>query len=251
MKTKSRKSSREFGFTLIEMAMVLMIIALVLGGLLPVISGQIEQQRNAETRKQLAEIREVLLGFVVAKNRLPCPADGTLSTGLEATTNTGAALVCSSITAGTASGGVLPWATLGVSETDAWGRRFTYRVTSAFSDGADGTSDAAAAACPTSTGISFKLCSQANLNILVSATGANIAANYLPAVVVSHGKNGFGAYTHEGVKLTASTDSDELDNSNNTNSFVSHEATPTFDDLLVWIPPNLLVNRMIMAGKLP
>ncbi|MGB7650451.1 MAG: type II secretion system protein [Gallionella sp.] len=245
MKTARKK----LGFTLIEMAMVLMIIALVLGGLLPTISAQIEQQRNAETRKQLAEIREALLGFAVANNRLPCPADGTLNTGVEATTNAGAALVCSSITALTASGGVLPWATLGVSETDAWGRRFTYRVTSAFADGADGTNDAAAAACPTSTGVSFKLCSQANLNILVSAAGANIAAN-LPVIVVSHGKNGLGAYTQQGVQLTGAT-GDELENANTTNSFVSHETTPTFDDLLVWIPPNLLVSRLITAGKLP
>lgn len=228
--------------------MVLMIIALVLGGLLPVISRQIEQQRNAETRKQLAEIREALLGFALSNNRLPCPADGTLNTGLEATTNAGAALRCSSIS-GNASAGVLPWTTLGVSETDAWGRRFTYRVTSAFADGADGSSDAAAAACPTSMGVSFKLCSQANLNVLIAAAGANSAAN-LPAVVVSHGKNGLGAYTQQGAQLPGAV-GDELENTNTTNSFVSHDASPTFDDLLVWIPPNLLISRMIAAGKLP
>ncbi|MDH2918251.1 MAG: prepilin-type N-terminal cleavage/methylation domain-containing protein [Sideroxydans sp.] len=240
---------KNLGFTLIEMAMVLMIIALVLGGLLPVISGQIEQQRSAETRKQLAEIREALLGFAVSNNRLPCPADGTLNTGVEATTGAGTALVCSSITALTASGGVLPWTTLGVSETDAWGRRFTYRVTSTFADGADGTSDAAAAACPTSTGVSFKLCSQANLNVLIAAAGANVAAN-LPVVVVSHGKNGLGAYTQQGAQLPGAL-GDELENANTTNSFVSHETTSSFDDLLVWIPPNLLTSRMIAAGKLP
>jgi prepilin-type N-terminal cleavage/methylation domain-containing protein len=246
-----KTAHKNVGFTLIEMAMVLMIIALVLGGLLPVISGQIEQQRNAETRKQLADIREALLGFAMLNQRLPCPADGTSNTGLEATTGSGATLVCSSITALTASGGVLPWATLGVSETDAWGRRFTYRVSSAFADGADGTSEAAAAACATSQGVSFKMCSEANLKVLLAASGTNTVADKLPAIVVSHGVNGKGAYTHEGVKLAGGSDADELDNSNTTNSFVSHDASPTFDDLLVWIPPGLLISRMIAAGKMP
>jgi prepilin-type N-terminal cleavage/methylation domain-containing protein len=246
-----KTTRKNLGFTLIEMAMVLMIIALVLGGSLPVISGQIEQQRNTETRKQLAEIREALLGFAVSNNRLPCPADGTLNTGVEATTGGGAALVCSlNSNVTNSSKGVVPWSTLGVSETDAWGRRFTYNVTSAFADGADGTNDAAAAACPTSTGVSFKLCSQANLNVLIAAAGANLAAN-LPAVVVSHGKNGLGAYTQQGVQLTGAT-GDELENANTgNNNFVNHDASPNFDDLLVWTPPNLLVSRMIAAGKLP
>ncbi len=249
MKTKMKKIPLAAGFTLIEMAMVLMIIALVLGGLLPTISAQIEQQRNAETRKQLVEIREAIISFAVAHNRLPCPADGTLNTGVEAVTGAGTALVCSTIN-GNASSGVVPWAALGVSETDAWGRRFSYKVTSAFADGTDGTNEAAAAACATSSGVSFKMCSEGNLNTLIAAAGSNLASN-LPAIVVSHGPNGKGAYTHEGVKLADSSDADELDNSNASNSFVSHEATPTFDDLLVWVAPNLLVGRMITAGKLP
>ncbi len=247
MKTARQNS----GFSLIEMALTLVLLGLLLGGLLPVIAGQVEQQRNAETRKQLADIREALLGFAMLNQRLPCPADGTLNTGEEATTNTGAALVCSSITAATASGGVLPWATLGVSETDAWGRRFTYRVTSAFADGADGSSEAAAAACASTPSVSFKMCSEANLKVLLAASGTNLIADKLPAVVVSHGSNGKGAYSHEGVKLAGSADADELDNSNTNNSFVSHDASPTFDDLLVWIPPGLLISRMIAAGKIP
>ena len=44
------------GFTLIEMAIVLAIVALLLGGLLPSISSQIEQQRRNDTRKQLDEV---------------------------------------------------------------------------------------------------------------------------------------------------------------------------------------------------
>lgn len=238
------------GFTLIEMAMVLMIIALVLGGLLPVLTGQIEQRRINETRVQLAEIREALLGFILANNRLPCPANGAANTGQEDFIGAGPTLLCKTIS-GNASGGVLPWATLGLNETDAWGRRFTYRVTSAFADGADGTSEAAAAACATSQGVSFKMCSEANLKVLISASGATTVADKLPAIVVSHGANGNGAYTREGIKLALGSDDDEKENSDNDLNFVSHDLTPNFDDLVVWIPPNLILSRMISAGKLP
>ena len=41
----------ESGFSLIEMAMVLTIVALLMAGLLPTLSGQIEQGRRTETRK--------------------------------------------------------------------------------------------------------------------------------------------------------------------------------------------------------
>jgi len=31
----------------------------------------------------------------------------------------------------------------------------------------------------------------------------------------------------------------------------SHSFTPVFDDLVVWVSPNILFNRMVVAGKLP
>lgn len=255
------------GFTLVEMAMVLMIIALLLGGLLPVISGQIEQQRNTETRKQLAEIREALLGFAVVNNRLPCPAQATLATGAvdagkEARKNTSCACQTSTNKIADSSGarvacgdtaitGVIPWATLGVSETDAWGRRFSYQVTSDFADGTDGTSEVAANACQKSTGVSFQMCSEANLKVLIAAGSATILVDFVPAVAVSHGVDGAGGYTSTGIKLPNSLDADEIENANTTNSLVSHDTSSTFDDLLMWVPPNLLLSRMISAGKLP
>src|SRR5690606_31917220 len=110
------------GFTLIELAVSLMIIALVLGMLVVPLGTQLDQQRIAETQKQLDYVREALLGFAIANGRLPCPAvgatpTGTAGAGLE--NRTGGACVG----AGTSMQGVLPWATLGVPESDAWGRR--------------------------------------------------------------------------------------------------------------------------------
>ena len=211
------------GFSLVEMAIVLAIVALLLGGLLPTISSQIEQQRRSEVRKQMDEIQQALIGYAIVNGRLPCPAKPTIATG---SANAGVA-DCTLTT------GVIPWATLGTSETEAWGRRFTYTASSSFI---------------TST---FTLTSTGTLTVKNAAAGINIASN-IPAVFVSHGANGFGAYTSQGTQLTVSSDPDEADNSNGGTTFVSHDFVQNgFDDLVVWISPNVLMNRMVTAGKLP
>ena len=222
------------GFTLIEMAMVLFIVALLLGGLLPTLSGQVEQRRVSETRKQLDEIQQAVIGFAIINGRLPCPAVGITQTGQP---NAGVENPpCQAV--GT-NGGVLPWVTLGVSETDAWGRRFTYRVTPAFAI----------------VGTPFQLSSTPNLNVGVTTTSTDTSvAAGVPAVVVSHGTNGLGAYTPAGGAPPTVATGDELDNvaTNNNNHFVSHDFVQNgFDDLVIWISPNTLMNRMVAAEKLP
>lgn len=211
------------GFTLVEMAIVLAIIALLMAGLLPTLTGQIEQGRRADTRKQLAEIQQAMIGFAIIHGRLPCAATPTTPT----TTANAGTEVCPNIN------GVVPWATLGTSETDAWGRRFTYSATNSFITA------------------NFTLSSNGNLTVLNAAVGGTNVASTIPAVIVSHGTNGYGAYTPQGTKLATSTNADEVENSNADANFVSHDFTPTFDDIVVWISPNILFNRMVAAGKLP
>jgi len=232
-----RKSS---GFTLVEIAMVLMIIGLLLGGLIPTLSAQMESQRINETRKQMSEIKDALTGFAVINGRLPCPSSGTTASGEELITGSGVSATC------TLTKGVLPWATLGMNETDAWDRRFTYRVTANYADGADGTG----ASCAITTGVSFQLCSVANLNVFSTSGGSTVAAN-VPAVVVSHGKNGLGAYPVGGGAAISGATGDEGENADDDNIFVSKDFSPSYDDIVIWLSPNTLLNRMVAAGKLP
>lgn len=231
---------RQSGFTLVELAMVMLIIGLLMGGLIPTLSTQMETQRISETRRQLDEIKEALAGFAVINGRLPCPADGTASGGSELVTGTGTAATC------TLTKGVLPWSTLGVPETDGWGRRFTYRVAANFADGTDGTG----AVCNIAAGVSFQLCSSANLNILAASGGSSVAAN-VPAAIVSHGKNGLGAYPGGGGSAIGSPVGDESENTDDDNIFVNKDYATDFDDQVVWLSPNILLNRMVAAGKLP
>ncbi len=228
-----RRRIHAMGFSLVEMAVVLVIVSLLLAGLLPMISSQMEQQHRTETRKLMDEIRDALIGYAASQTppRLPCPANPTKATGA-----TGAGIADCTITA--AAGvitGVVPWVTLGTSETDGWGRRFTYAVP--------------ASAVGSFTG-GFTLTSTSPINVLASAGGSAIA-NGTPAVIVSHGVNGNGAYLPTGTQLPDSADADELDNSNGGATFVSHDITPTYDDLVIWISSNTLFNRMVAAGKLP
>lgn len=232
--------SLSHGFTLIEMAITLFIVALLLGGLLVPLGTQVEQRKINETQKTLEEIKDALLGFAITTGRLPCPASPVIATGLA-----GAGEEDCSIAAGT---GVIPWVNLGVSETDAWGRRFSYRVTMTFADNTDGTGCGTAHA-----GVSFELCSVGSLKVLATTGGANVALN-LPTIIISHGKNGYGGYTTQGKKMaitSASADEKENADEDTNTSYVSHTYTDDFDDIVTWLSPNILFNRMVAAGKLP
>jgi len=252
--------ARAHGFTLAELAIVLVIVALLVGSLLAPLSTQIDSRNLADTRRALAEIRETILGYAVVNGRLPCPAlanvaSGAAGAGLEGTR---AASGCTNIA------GVVPWATLGVAETDAWGRRYSYRVTRAFTKAVPppDISECPAPLPPLPPlslpqSAAFALCSPGGMSVLVTAGGAGVATA-VPAVVVSHGKNGQGAYTVLGTQTAVGTDVDEQDNqltgAGNTMvnlDFVYKPAIPSFDDEVAWIPPGVLFSRMIRAGKLP
>jgi len=247
------------GFTLVEMAMVLFIVTLLLAGLVPTITAQLEQQRTNQTRKQMSEIKEALIGYALINGRLPCAATASIPSG---STNAGIALMSGNVC--TNNTGVVPWATLGVSETDAWGNRFTYRVSPVFADaislntlGYDtGYNCSSSNTCTPPSNppfSSFALCSCGDYFVLAaSPSGVTVAAN-VPAIIISHGKNGAGAYTQFGVKLPQGSNADEIDNSNGAgdSKYVSHAQTSGFDDLVDWITPNILYSRMVRAQKLP
>jgi prepilin-type N-terminal cleavage/methylation domain-containing protein len=113
------------GFTLAELAIVLVIVALLVGSLLVPLSTQIDSRNLADTRRALAEIRETILGYAVGQwpFAVPGPGERCQWRGGRRARRGRDASGCPNIA------GVVPWATLGVAETDAWGRRYSYRVT--------------------------------------------------------------------------------------------------------------------------
>jgi prepilin-type N-terminal cleavage/methylation domain-containing protein len=253
------------GFTLTELAVVLVIVALLIGGMLIPFSAQQDLRYNAESQKSLQDIREALIGFAIANGRLPCPAQASLASnstnaGMEAKTGTGSSLSCTCSTASsdisnagsttactpTSVTGVLPWATLGLSELDAWGHRYTYRVSTVFARGWPQVSDYRCAPDLVPTRSAFALCSPGAITINSTSAGPALATE-IPVIILTHGKNGLGAYSQDGTVI-GSPAGDEAENTNDDAIYISNLG---IDDLMIWVPPHILMNRMVTAGKLP
>lgn len=227
--------SRVSGFTLAELAIVLVIIALLAGGMLLSLSTQSDMRDSGDTRKQLADINEALLGFAASHSAtdgrpyLPCP--DTDNDGAE--NRKSGTLDCSQ------QEGVLPWVTLGLAQTDSWQNHYRYRVATGFSNGQTGFY----LGMPITPANTLRVCDNAACNATILASG-------LPVVVLSHGKNGLGAINAQGAANGASSDADEVENHDGDNVFVSRAVTQQgFDDQVLWLSPNLLFNRLIAAGR--
>jgi prepilin-type N-terminal cleavage/methylation domain-containing protein len=271
---RSIRRGRMRGFTLAELAIVVAVIALLLGGLMLTLSTQTELRRISDTQRTLDLAKDALIGFAMTRGRFPCPADPTIATG---TLNAGVERSdCWTVAANQF--GALPWVTLGVSETDAWGRRFSYRVFSDFADPNNTTVGPVSATppdCPATPPVdatkpSFMLCSQGNVTAQTrnpTDRSLRTLAATLPVVVISHGANGFGARQSDGTLLPAPPGADEAANANpaSVNFRVREtirgapgcdDATAgvplcEFDDLVSWVPLPVLMNRMVASGKLP
>jgi len=242
------------GFTLVEMAVVLVIVALIIGGLMMPLSAQVDQQRYNETTRDLEDAKEALLGYAMSHKAvvdgrpyLPCP--DTDNNGVEEVRN--GVGVCPS------QEGRLPWTTLGLNRGDAWGNLIRYRVHFNFSNSQNGIT-----LSPVASVADFRICE--------SSACAVVIATRVPVVLVSHGKNGYGAISEQLTvnAVPAGISADEMENIDGRNNptagnanvdtadtadvdFVSTFSSANFDDVVTWLSPNILFNRMVAAGQLP
>ena len=120
---------QQLGFTLVELAVAMIIIGLLLGGALTTMSAQHNLKVTAETNRLLEDAQEALIGFAIATGRLPCPSANLNDKGRESPNNGG---IC------TKSNAFLPAKALGIGPTDedgflldSWGNRVRYAVTDA------------------------------------------------------------------------------------------------------------------------
>lgn len=239
-------SPRQRGFTLVELALVVGIVAILLGGLLVPLSRSIEQKAVANTQASLEAAQQALLGYALINGRLPCPDTGTqgLASAADASGCT------------TASVGRLPWATLGVQGVDGWGNRLDYAVYAPLGkDVSTVTASNLEIWCTkmTLTGI------PGGIPACLTTGGAVVKPSTSTSFVVySHGKNGLGAIRPDGTASSATPPStvDEVQNQSGTGGiFISRSQTDTnstageFDDLMVWMPSALLTAKLFAAGR--
>lgn len=228
------------GFTLAELAIAIVVIALLMTGGLVSLAAQQDMRNIASTKRMIEETREALLGYAAAQERLPCPATAA-SNGVEAPEGGGP---CTA-NPGSATIGYVPAATLGLGPTDsagflidAWGNRIRYTVTEINADAFTKPGGIRTAGVGTLN---------PNLEICNAATAADASCpiatrltNQAVAIIYSLGKNG-GASTPPTADEKANTDGGKV--------FVS-ASNSSFDDVVLWLSPYTLYNRMIAAGAL-
>jgi prepilin-type N-terminal cleavage/methylation domain-containing protein len=263
------------GFTLIELAVVIVIVALLLGALLVPLATQVQSRNIKETRESLDEIKEALLGYAVTQARLPCP--DTDRDGLENACG-GVGIPIDVVE------GFLPWQDLAVPATDAWGRIFRYAVAREFTEVAQPGAPAALRQLDltdASNPLSYPTISvftrgddpsagsggETKEPIQLTATGS------APAVVLSVGSNGLGGSVLGGPDLAFAAAGDELVNvsaifpaaipgrtfrqrlytpaSTPCSDTVEGQSFCEFDDILIWLSAPVLLNRMVEARQLP
>ncbi|MDX2074127.1 MAG: prepilin-type N-terminal cleavage/methylation domain-containing protein [Alphaproteobacteria bacterium] len=191
------------GFTLVEMSVVLVVIAIIAGMGISAGIDALESTRRVATESKLDVIEKALLNFREQYGRLPCPGSATLAAtdtnyGVEAAnlgTCTGGTPAATYVTVGSPTGipsGAVPVRTLGLPNefmVDGWGGKFHYEVAPAMTaDGAFSVTQPGDA-CPIT---------------VVDHSGANMPLSSVYALV-SYGKNGIGAYGKGGAQQTGGT----------------------------------------------
>ncbi|MGH1440505.1 MAG: prepilin-type N-terminal cleavage/methylation domain-containing protein [Cellvibrionaceae bacterium] len=194
------------GFSLVEIAIGLVIIGLVIGSFITPVSSLRDNARRAEVEQMLEDISDAMIGFAVNNGgRLPCPATNT-SNGQEALTGSNC----------TQEHGFVPAASLGLNGRygdnnlldDPWNNPYRYSF---------------------SASSSYQICTQAGCPNAASLISSNIAA-----VILSTGGDG----------ATVSASVDQLENTDGDNNFVKQSLREAgvniFDDQVHWISPNIL-----------
>ena len=253
------------GFTLAELAIVMAIVGLLLGGMLSVLSTQIEQRQSTETQKTLELARDALIGYAVANGRLPCPAMVVKVSNVDTYTGveqlTGAACTAAFY-------GYYPAVTVGLTPTDAqgylidaWGNRIRYAVTTVNSSAFSTTTTASQMKAVGLSSLSpdLRVCSTAT-NMTTGSTAAcdtnkSLTTNAV-AVILSLGRNAATGGTGIDEVHNAKIGPPDSPSSYNDRAFVYHTPEPAgaangeFDDLVTWLSPNVLYNRLVAAGAI-
>lgn len=243
------------GFTLIEVAITLLIITILLGYTVALLPVQQDLKRSRQAESELSQIINELVGFAQVNGRLPCPdidQDGEEDVDADPT------IGCDGFF------GFLPGRTLGINGKysnaglllDPWGTGYGYAVSD--TDFADGNIDLVTANGIRSEGLSnvvadlFVCDGSAALgnDLDCTAAASNEVVGNVAAVVISLGKDKGNVASNVQAENT-----DDFNDGTNDKVYVfatrSEAAGAEFDDVVKWLSTNQLFSKMIEADQLP
>lgn len=251
------------GFTLVEMALVLLIIGLLTKIAIAPLAGMQEHRMRMQAEQQLQGVREAVFSHIVAYGAIPCPLpDESAGPSLSQQNTLGAAgfgvspggSVIQSASVCTVSAGVVPAKQLRLAGSvntmgallDPWGNvyRYTVSLSNADNEGSTDWPDWTTAGEAAAVGIGnlsadLVLCSNATSG---NCRGRNIRADQIAFVVLTKGAD----------ESTSASQSENLDNDN---YFVVTEESiqqgQQYDDIVVWGSAADVMYWMLRMGWLP
>lgn len=213
-KTPSYGRARLTGFTLLEMSIVLVIIAIVVGAGLATFMASLKARQLQETQTKMVAIQKALYDYRIANNRIPCPANITLAItaqyfGIEGATPgtcTGGN-PAANFSNGNNVEGMVPTKTLMLPDDyafDGWGRRIMYAVDKRFT-----ATNAFTSITATDATVRMTVLDGATV------TGGTTRSNKVGYVLLSLGPNGHGAYPRNGGATRINKSSTNIHEMNN------------------------------------
>ena len=264
------KTTSQSGFTLVEIAIVLIIVTILLGYTVAMFPIQQELRQYRQANAEMEEIKDALIAFAQVNGRLPCPdtaeGSGAAVNGEEERTEEAFPTLdtCNSIYA------FLPAKTLGIQGDfdaisrllDPWGEPYRYGVSdgSESGDPADNPEDnfvdqnnIKAVGIGGMEGDIFVCNNSTNAATYLTCTAAGTTKvmSKISAIIVSTGKD-------QG-RVSSNIQNENMDNFNNAGQddrvYVHTQRNDTsggeYDDVVKWLPTNLLLSKMIEADQLP
>lgn len=280
------KKFKQHGFTLIEIAIVFVIIAVLLSYTFMPLRAQLESKNIKDARSKLVEIEEALYGFAIANNRLPCPTRPGLNGVSNPPDPTIAATPhCNGNAAIAGYIGFVPSNTLGIKGevncdgllTDPWGRPYRYSVVNTDGIVADVTDDDGSGDFVVTAGLQLQATFTGNLNgdptltapnavepnimvcnnLVANCTVADASTTTAVAVIFAMGTkeraNGprENENAGEGGTIASTCGLPAYPISNDIRYYSAQRKEVVgqeFDDILIWISPNILYSRLLQAG---
>ncbi len=238
---EKNKSLEQKGFTLIEVAVVLVVVGLLLGSILGPLASQERNRKIKLVETSIEEIKEALIGYAAINGNLPCPAPASYNPAPPAAeVSRESRAAGAGLTDCLVEHGYVPSITLNINGlynpdkiyVDPWGTPYYYSLNDI------GTWEYAKTISPSSPVPTFNICDTAGC-----PANSEVATGVV-AVIYSLGPLGF----------EATTSPDQLENTNDDDNFVSRapsEGNNTeFDDLVTWLTTNELILNLVKSGQI-